>query len=81
MILFRFMEEVSRFRSRCRKYLFALKTRDTEGEDLSNDRKIVGVHVRWAGEKKKKKKKSGRRTRNTKYPFSIRLTTLESDFD
>lgn len=46
MILFRFMEEVSRFRSRCRKYLFALKTRDTEGEDLSNDRKIVGVHVR-----------------------------------
>lgn len=61
LILFRFMEEVSRFRSRCRKYLFALKTKDTEGEeDLSNDRKIVGVHVRWAEKKEKKEKKESR---------------------
>lgn len=71
-ILFRFMEEVSRFRSRCRKYLFALKTKDTERERISRTiGKIVGVHVRWGEEGKKKKRKRKERPSYSEYQIPI----------
>lgn len=50
---------------------------DERHGELLNDRKIVGVHVRWA----EKRKEAGVTSSEYQIPISIRLTTLESDRD